>query len=160
MAANGDRTIGRAAIMKLLGLNVPVYVQYGRWVSNIVVHGSFGTSLRSSQPITPMIMQRLPLTFELGFMAFIIGLLISIPIGVYSAIREDTIMDYVLRSLSILLISIPGFWLGTMIVLYPSIWWHWAPPMEFIPFFKNPIGNLGMMIIPALVLGSQQPAAR
>jgi peptide/nickel transport system permease protein len=103
-----------------------------------------------------MILQRIPLTFELGFMALIIGLLISIPIGVYSAIRQDTITDYFLRSLSILLISVPSFWLGTMIVLYPSIWWHWAPPMEFIPFFTNPIGNLGMMIIPALVLGSQQ----
>ena len=156
MAANGGGTIDRAAILKLLGLNVPVYVQYGRWVSNIVVHGSFGTSLRSSQPITPMILQRIPLTFELGLMALIIGLLISIPIGVYSAIRQDTITDYFLRSLSILLISIPSFWLGTMIVLYPSIWWHWAPPMEFIPLFTNPIGNLGMMIIPALVLGSQQ----
>ena len=156
MAANGGGTIDRAAILKLLGLNVPVYVQYGRWVSNIVVHGSFGTSLRSSQPITPMILQRIPLTFELGLMALIIGLLISIPIGVYSAIRQDTITDYFLRSLSILLISIPSFWLGTMIVLYPSIWWHWAPPMEFIPLFKNPIGNLAMMIIPALVLGSQQ----
>jgi peptide/nickel transport system permease protein len=103
-----------------------------------------------------MILQRIPLTFELGLMALIIGLLISIPIGVYSAIRQDTITDYFLRSLSILLISIPSFWLGTMIVLYPSIWWHWAPPMEFIPLFTNPIGNLGMMIIPALVLGSQQ----
>jgi len=156
MAATGGGTIDREAILKLLGLNVPVYVQYGRWVSNIVVHGSFGTSLSSSQPITPMILQRIPLTFELGFMALIIGLLISIPIGVYSAIRQDTITDYFLRSLSILLISVPSFWLGTMIVLYPSIWWHWAPPMEFIPFFTNPIDNLGMMIIPALVLGSQQ----
>jgi len=70
----------------------------------------------------------------------IIGLLIPSPIGVYSAIRQDSIMDYILpQSLSILLISDPGFWLGTMIVLYPSIWWHWAPPMEFVPFFKNPI---------------------
>jgi peptide/nickel transport system permease protein len=141
--------------MHLLGLDVPVYVQYARWVSGIVVHGSFGTSLRSSQPITPMLLQRIPLTFELGFMALIIGLLIAIPVGVYSAIRQDTVTDYILRSISILLISVPSFWLGTMIVLYPSIWWHWAPPMEFIPFFTNPLGNLGMMIIPALVLGSQ-----
>jgi len=156
MAANGGGTIDRAAIMHLLGLDVPVYVQYARWVSSIVAHGSFGVSLRSSQPITPMIIQRIPLTFELGLMALIIGLLISIPIGVYSAIRQDSITDYILRSISILLISVPSFWLGTIIVLYPSIWWHWAPPMEFIPFLTNPLGNLGMMIIPALVLGSQQ----
>ena len=154
IGASGGQ-VDRVALLKLLGLNAPVWVQYARWVSNIVLHGSFGNSLLSSQPITPMLLQRLPLTFELGFMALIIGLLISIPIGVYSAIRQDSIMDYILRSLSILLISIPGFWLGTMIVLYPSIWWHWAPPMEFVSFFKNPIGNLGMMIIPALVLGSQ-----
>jgi len=147
--------INIALIKQLLGLNAPVYVQYARWVTGIVVHGSFGKSLASSQPITPMILERIPLTFELGFMALIIGLCISIPIGVYSAIRQDTITDYILRSISILLISVPSFWLGTIIVLYPSIWWHWAPPMEFIPFFTNPLGNLGMMIIPALVLGSQ-----
>jgi peptide/nickel transport system permease protein len=83
-------------------------------------------------------------------------LLISLPIGVYAAIRQDTITDYILRSIAILLISIPSFWLGTLVVLYASLWWGWTPPMEFISLFKNLPGNLGMMIVPALVLGAAQ----
>ena len=157
MEANGGTgAIDRPAIEHALGLDVPVYVQYGRWISNIVLHGNLGTSLRNQQPITPLIINRIPLTFELGLMGIIIGLLISLPIGVYSAIRQDTIPDYILRSIAILLISVPSFWIGTLVVLYPSIWWGWTPPMEFISFFKDPLGNLGMMIIPALVLGTGQ----
>ena len=156
MEANGGGTIDRPAIERALGLDVPVYVQYGRWISNIVFHGNLGTSLRNQQPITPLIINRIPLTFELGLMGIIIGLLISLPIGVYAAIRQDTVPDYILRSIAILLISVPSFWIGTLVVLYPSIWWGWTPPMEFISFFKDPLGNLGMMIIPALVLGTGQ----
>jgi peptide/nickel transport system permease protein len=131
-----------------------VYVQYGIWASNIVVHGDMGKSLRTGLPITPEIIRRIPITFELGLMATLIGLIIAIPIGIYAAIRQDSILDYILRSISILLISVPSFWIGTMVVLYPSIWWGWTPPMEFIPFGANPLGNLGMMILPALVLGT------
>src|SRR5271157_4076013 len=121
MGAQGQ-TIDRAALMHMMGLDAPVYVQYGRWVANIFIHGSFGNSLTSQNPITPMITQRVPLTFELGLMALIIGLIISLPIGVYSAIRQDTTSDYILRSISILLISVPSFWIGTMLILYSSIW--------------------------------------
>ena len=155
-ASGGAGAIDRTAIRHALGLDVPVYVQYGRWVSNIVVHGDMGKSLRTQLPITPQILNRIPLTFELGLMGILVGLLISLPIGVYAAIRQDTITDYILRSIAILLISVPSFWIGTLVVLYPSIWWGWTPPMEFISFFKNPLGNLGMMIIPALVLGTGQ----
>jgi peptide/nickel transport system permease protein len=157
MEANGGTgMIDRAAVEHTLGLDVPVYVQYGRWIRNIVFHGDLGNSLRTQLPITPLIINRIPITFELGLMGIIIGLIISLPIGVYAAIRQDTIPDYILRSIAIILISVPSFWIGTLIVLYPSIWWGWTPPMEFIPFFKDPLGNLGMMIIPALVLGTGQ----
>ena len=99
-------------------------------------------------------MHRLPVTMELGVMGLIIGIIISIPIGVYAAIRQDTIPDYILRSLAILLISVPSFWIGTMIMIYPSIWWGWSPPMELIQFSKNPLGNIGMFLLPAIVLGT------
>ena len=155
MGAQGQN-IDRAALMHMMGLDAPVYVQYGRWISGILIHGSFGKSLTSQNPITPMIAQRVPLTFELGLMALLIGLIISLPIGIYSAIRQDSTPDYILRSISILLISVPSFWIGTMLILYSSIWFHWTPSMVYIPFVKNPMGNLGMMIIPAAILGSQQ----
>jgi peptide/nickel transport system permease protein len=157
MEANGGTgMIDRAAVEHTLGLDVPVYVQYGRWIRNIVFHGDLGNSLRTQLPITPLIINRVPITFELGLMGILIGLIISLPIGVYAAIRQDTIPDYILRSIAIILISVPSFWIGTLIVLYPSIWWGWTPPMEFVSFFKDPLGNLGMMIIPALVLGTGQ----
>ena len=149
----GDTAVARAAIEHALGLDVPVYVQYGRWVSNIVLHGSLGKSLNGSRDIAKEIENRLPVTFELGLMSLIISVLISIPIGILASIRQDTIQDYILRSISIVCISVPTFWLGTMIMIYPSIWWNWSPPMELIPFVKDPIGNLGMFLLPSLVLG-------
>jgi peptide/nickel transport system permease protein len=87
-------------------------------------------------------------------MALIIGILISIPIGVYAAIRQDTVPDYVLRSIAVVLISVPSFWLGTIIMIYPSIWWGWSPPMQYISFGKDPLGNIGMFLIPAFILGT------
>jgi peptide/nickel transport system permease protein len=154
MEQTSSKDIDRAAIEHALGLDKPVYVQYGIWVSNIVVHGSLGKSLNGNQDIVQEIIPRLPVTFELGLMSLIIAVLISIPIGVFAAMRQDSIPDYILRSIAILLISIPGFWIGTMIMIYPSIWWGWSPPMQLIPFTKDPIGNLGMFLLPSLVLGT------
>ena len=82
-----------------------------------------------------------------------IAVLIALPIGTYSAIRQDTIGDYLARSFGILALSIPGFWLGTMVVVFPSIWWGWSPPLELIRFADDPLGNLAQYIVPALVLG-------
>jgi peptide/nickel transport system permease protein len=158
-AGQGIAVVDRAQIEHSLGLDKPIYVQYGKWVENIVIHGSLGTSLNNDQDIAQEIMQRLPVTFELGLMAIIIGIIISIPIGVFAAMRQDSIPDYVLRSVAILLISVPGFWLGTMIMIYPSIWWGWSPPMQLISFAKDPIGNLGMFLIPSLVLGTGMTGA-
>lgn len=154
LASSGGATIDRAAIEHALGLDIPVYEQYGKWIGNLITHGSLGLSLRGNRDIMQEILHRLPVTMELGILGLITGVMISIPIGVLSAIRQDTIIDYIARSFSILLISIPSFWTGTMIMIYPSIWWGWSPPMELIPFTENPFGNLGMFIIPSIVLGT------
>ena len=154
LPSSGNEEAERAAIEHALGLDKPFYTQYGIWVSRIVVHGSLGTSLSGNQDITKEIMHRLPISLELTVMALIIGILISIPIGVYAAIRQDTISDYILRSAAILLISVPAFWIGTMIMIYPSIWWGWSPPMQLISFGKDPLGNIGMFLLPAVVLGT------
>jgi peptide/nickel transport system permease protein len=156
---SSEEVIDRQVIMHELGLDQPVYVQYSKWVSNIVIHGSFGYSLNGHQDIGTQIAARLPVTFELGIMTILISICISIPIGVFAAIRQDSVMDYVLRSLAILFISIPSFWLGTMIMIYPSIWWGWSPPMELIKFSQDPLGNLGMFLLPALVLGTASTGA-
>lgn len=149
----GGAELNREALEAMLGLDVPIHVQYGRWIGDIFLHGSLGEPLRGGPGVTERILERLPVTFELGALALITGLLIALPIGVYSAIRQDTRGDYIGRSLAIILISVPSFWTGTVVMIYPSIWWGWSPPMELIKFVDNPLGNLGMFIIPAVILG-------
>jgi peptide/nickel transport system permease protein len=96
---------------------------------------------------------RWPVTFELGIMAFIITQIVALPIGIYSALRQDTLGDYIGRSIAIFCIAVPGFWLATLVIVYPAIWWHYSPPLMLIQFGQNPIGNLRMFIVPAIVLG-------
>ena len=122
----------RAAIKRRLGLDVPIHVQYGRWIGQIL-QGNLGTSLRGDEPVVEQILPRLPVTFELGVFAVLIGLLISLPIGIYSAIRQDTAADYGARSLAIIFISVPSFWTATIVIVFPAIWWAWTPPLELIP---------------------------
>lgn len=153
MGPSAGGSLDRAAIESRLGLDAPVYVQYGRWVGALL-QGDLGTSLRGDQPVVDQITPRLPVTFELGIFAIVIGLMISLPIGIYSAIRQDAVADYAGRSLAILFISIPSFWTATIIMVYPAIWWGWSPPMELIPFAEDPLGNLGMFLLPAALLGT------
>ena len=151
VGTTGDVT--RRALEHDLGLDMPIHVQYVQWLGDIFLHGDLGDSLWTSTSVTEEILSRLPVTFELGLMALVVALLIAIPIGVYSAIRQDTVGDYIARSFAILCIAVPGFWLGTMVVVFPSLWWGWSPPIMVIPFTEDPMGNLGMFIVPAVVLG-------
>ncbi len=105
------------------------------------------------------IIGRLPVTIELGFLAILIALVIALPVGIYSAIRQDTAAAYLGRSVAIIGLATPNFWLATMVVLYPSLWWGWAPPMGGVPFSKDPLGNLGVLIIPSIILGTALAAA-
>jgi peptide/nickel transport system permease protein len=149
----GQAQVDPAAIRHMLGLDVPAYIQYVRWMGNIFLHGDFGNSIIQGTPVIEMVLQKMPVTFELGLLALIISTLIGIPIGIYSAVRQDTWGDYVGRTIAILMISVPIFWTATLVMIYPAIWWGWAPSMELIPFAENPLGNLGMFLIPAAILG-------
>ncbi|MCI4429179.1 MAG: ABC transporter permease [Burkholderiales bacterium] len=144
----------REQLIAVLGLDVPMWQQYGRWVSAIVLHGDLGKSLWQGTPVAEQLLARLPVTFELGAIALVVGLLIALPIGIYSAVRQDTGGDYAARSFSILLLAVPSFWLGTMVVVFPSIWWGWSPPIEFTPFAESPGRNLQQMLLPGVVLGA------
>jgi peptide/nickel transport system permease protein len=145
--------MGREQLEKALGFDTPMWIQYFKWVGSILLHGDFGRSLWQNTPVGEQLMARLPITFELGLMALFFGLLIAIPIGVYSAMRQDTGGDYVARSFSILMLAVPSFWIGTMVMVFPSIWWNWSPPIQFVSFSADPLGNLAQMITPAIILG-------
>ena len=166
--------VDREALERMLGLDVPVHVQYGRWIGVLpipdwvtgeshfkgLLQGTLGRSLHGGRfPVEERIIARLPVTIELGLMAIVIGLLIALPVGIYSAIRQDTAADYAGRSLAIVGLATPNFWLALMVMIYPAIWWGWTPPMRLITFTEDPLGNLGMFLIPSLILGTASAAA-
>ena len=166
-------TMDREAMERMLGLDVPVYVQYGRWIGVLptpdwvtgeshfkgLLQGTLGNSLLAGWTVEDKILGRLPVTIELGVMAIVIGLLIALPVGIYSAIRQDTAADYVGRSAAIIGLATPNFWLGMMVIIFPAIWWGWSPPLELVSFTEDPLGNLGVFLIPSLILGTAMAAA-
>ena len=125
----------------------------------MLLRGSLGKSLLHEWEIGERILGRLPVTIELGLLAILIGLVIALPVGIYSAIRQDRLGDYVGRSVAIIGLATPNFWLGIMVMVYPAIWWGWTPPLKMVPFFKDPIANLSGLFIPSLILGTAGAAA-
>jgi peptide/nickel transport system permease protein len=142
----------RAQLEHELGLDTPVHIQYVRWIGGIF-RGDMGESLWTEIPVMEEVSSRLPVSAELGLLALILGQLIALPIGVYSAIRQDSPGDYFGRSMAIIFIAVPSFWVGTMIMVFPALWWNWSPPMRYIPFFDDPMGNLAQFVLPAIILG-------
>src|SRR4051794_9458940 len=140
------------ALRAQLGLNKPFYAQYLGWLGGIL-HGDLGYSLRDRTPIVAELAVRLPVTFELGILGMIIALVIAIPLGVYSAVRQDTISDFLARSAAIAMLAIPGFWLATLAITLPSIWFKWTPPLRYTRLQDSPATNLTQMFLPAIILG-------
>jgi len=160
--SGAEEHLDRAMVERALGLDAPFLVQYGRWMGVVpqeggnfsgIFQGDLGITWRERIPLVERIAKAFPVTLELGLMGIIIAQLIALPIGVYSALRQDKWGDYVGRSFAIGCVSFPSFWLGTMIIVYPSIWWGYMPPIMLIHFTEDPIGNLQMFIVPALLLG-------
>jgi peptide/nickel transport system permease protein len=152
LADYGGYAKDEAELRAKLGLDRPMHIQYVEWISN-VVRGNLGTSLRNQTPVAEDLSKKMPVTFQLGVMGLLFSLLIAIPLGVYSAVRQDSISDYVARSLAIGMLAVPGFWLGTLAITMPSIWWSWSPPLRYTQFFDDPGKNLTQMLLPAAILG-------
>ncbi len=160
---SGPGTIlDRVALEQIYDLDKPLHIQYGRWLGVLpradgsrsgVLQGDLGVSWHFKETVTELVAQKWPVTLQLGFMGLIIAQILALPTGVFSALRQDTWGDYITRSFAILCVSIPSFWLATIIILYPAIWWDYMPPIMLIPFTEDPIGNLKMFIVPATILG-------
>ncbi len=158
----GGEEVDREAVERALGLNVPFFTQYGRWLGvapqedgsfSGIFQGDLGRSFWRPHTVVEEIGMRWPVTLQLCVMGLIIGQLIALPIGIYSALRQDTWGDYIGRSFAILCIAVPGFWLGTLVIVFPAIWWDYMPPILYIGLFEDPLSNLRMFIVPAIVLG-------
>ena len=140
------------ALRAKLGLDKPLYIQYGAWLGQ-VVQGDLGESLWTKRPVLEEIVRRLPVSAELGALAIVVALCLALPIGILSAIRQDTMQDYTARSLAIVGLSVPAFWKATLVIVLPSIWFGWAPPLQFTPYAQNPWQHLSQFIAPAIILG-------
>jgi len=137
---------------KEMGLDKPLIVQFGLWWAG-VFQGDFGESLFHKRPTLNLWARSVPISIQLGFMGLILALLIGIPIGVLSAVKQDTPLDYAGRLIAILGVSAPDFWIGTLVIVYSAIWFGYMPPADFANFFDNPGKNLQQMMIPAFILG-------
>ncbi len=160
MGMGAEETAARLA--EAMGMDVPIHIQYGRWLGIVpqesgefsgLFQGDLGKSLWKNMPVLDEFEDRLPVSLELGIIAIITGLLLSIPIGVYSAIRQDTATDYAGRTFAIICISVPGFWIATMVMVYPSILWGWTPPLKYIPIVVDPWRNLLQFLLPGSIMG-------
>jgi peptide/nickel transport system permease protein len=141
-----------------LGLNRPIYAQYFEW-SGRVIQGQLGESLWTKRPVLEELARRLPVSLELCLLALLFSVSIALPIGILAAIRQDSLADYLARSLAILGLSIPGFWIATLVIFLPSLWWNWSPPIQFTEFNHDPWAHVAQFVIPAFILGIASAAA-
>jgi peptide/nickel transport system permease protein len=146
-----------AAMRRQLGLDQPLWVQFGAWLWGIA-RFDFGKSLWTGQPVIEELLIRLPLSLELALAATVVSVLIAIPLGMISAIRQDTWLDYVVRIISIGGLAIPGFWVGILCILLLVIFFSWGPPLEFTPPWVDPWANFQMMVWPIVTVGYRQAA--
>lgn len=147
-----------AELRHRLGVDQPIVTQYLHWVSG-VTHGDLGRSLWNGRAATTEMQDAMPITFELGGLGITLAVLVGLTIGTLAATRPDSRVDYLFRSFSIMGLAVPGFWLATLVITFPAIWWHITPSFTYIPIAEDPLGNLVQFIIPAAILGINQSAA-
>ena len=135
-----------------LGLNGSYPEQYWRWVNGILFHGDFGFSLRNTEPVSDIVLRALPVTLELVFLGLLIAVVIGVPLGVISAVKRDSAYDVAARVGGLVGVSIPSFWLATLLLLFTSRAFGWVPPINYISPFDDPIGNLSQFIMPAFAI--------
>ena len=146
-----------AQLKAFFGLDEPWYLQYGRWIGRLV-QGDLGTSWRTGKPVVGLILERLPVTLELTSLAVVFALALGMPAGVLSAVRRNGALDNITRVGTLLGLSVPVFWQGTMLILFFSLYLRWMPPVVWVDFFTDPRRNLTIMALPALCLGTAAAA--
>jgi peptide/nickel transport system permease protein len=154
-AAPAPEVLARAR--QQLGLDRPFMEQYRTWIG-AAVQGDLGRSLITRRPVTQELLKRINLTSHLAVMSVMVALLIALPVGVLSAVRQDTASDYVGRFFAVLGLSLPDFWLATVVITFLAIWFQWIPPIGFAAIWEDPVRCLSQLGIPALIIGARLAA--
>ena len=153
--------VGEKELAKLrrdLGLDRPYHEQYAIWLWQMVSLNP-GHSIFTNEPIPVSLKKAIPVTLELAALAMIIGLVIAVPVGVLSATRQDSTPDYVGRVVAVSGLSLPEFWLATLVITFAAIWFRWIPPIGYVSLWESPWRNLQQFLLPAAVLGFRLSAA-
>ena len=148
--SSGTYNVDRSEVEAMLGMDKPAALQFFVWLSR-VARGNFGDCIFQNESVLGAIARQLPPSIELGILTLILANIISIPLGLYCAARQDTMSDYSVRVVSLVLMSLPMFWLATLVLIYPAIWWRYSPPAQYVSIFIDPIQNLKMFFLPALL---------
>lgn len=143
----------RESLRHFFGLDQPLPIQFWEWIRRVAV-GDLGASFRTATPVTQLILSRLPVTLELTMFSMLIGTTIGVSTGIIAAVWRNTAVDDGARIVSLFGLSIPEFWQGTMLLLMTSLWFHWIPPVDYVPPWENPVRNLLTMLLPAIALGT------
>jgi len=146
------------AVRRDLGLDRPLYVQYGRWLGRIV-RGQFGTSVRTGRPIGPLLGETLPFTIELALYAVVLAMLLGMPVGTLAGTTRSRAADGAMQTLTLLGLSLPAFWVGAMFILLFSVHLRWFPVLTYPPLTAEPLANLRGFFLPALTLAVPNAAA-
>ena len=154
-AAPSPEALARAR--QELGLERPFLAQYRTWITG-ALHGDLGRSLITRRAVTSELGKRISLTSHLAVMSIIVAMLIALPVGVLSAVKQDTASDYLARFFAILGLSLPDFWLATVAITFLAIWVQWIPPVGFAPLWEDPARCLAQLTIPALIIGARLAA--
>ncbi len=142
-----------AYLREKMHLDEPLPMRYLYWVGG-VLQGDLGESIRNQQPVLELVLQKLPVTIELAVLAMLIALLIGIPTGIVSAVRQGTAWDFGANAFALWGLSTPNFWLGILMILFFSVELGWLPASGYVPLSEDPVGNLKAMLMPAFVLGT------
>ncbi len=142
-----------ATLRRTFGLDRPLPIQYVDWLSHVLV-GDFGVSFRTDRPVLPDLVQRFGVTLQLTLVSMLIALVVAIPLGAASAANRGKLSDGLSRIVALLGLSIPNFWLGTLLILFVSLVLHWLPPVGFVSLLDNPWLGIQTLLLPAIALGT------
>jgi peptide/nickel transport system permease protein len=142
----------RAALRNQMGFNLPVPVQYGRWLIR-TLSGNFGNSLSTQEPVSHMLATRTPVTVELAILSVVLGAVIGVPAGIIAAVKRNTWVDMLASLIAMIGLAVPFFWAGILLIMVFSIHLGWLPSSGYVPLTVDPLGNLKMMVLPTITLG-------
>ena len=156
----GEETFDEEELAKIraeLGTDRPIVVQYGDWVTSML-RLDFGISYFQEDPVVNHMKERMPVTLQLGLMSLILATIIAVPLGVYSALKQDTAGDYISRAITIVGIATPNFWVAIMMIFFMVMWFGYFPPIGYVTFWEDPSANMQQLMFPAIALGTSNTA--